>query len=147
ALLRNGIETRSNSIDIKTNNAECSGHIFGADGGLLHCPHPNMSASPVTLLDASDTRRRLLQQGLPLAGAGLLLCGIGILASSGGRAWVAGSALVALGVLAVGAAPLVLVSWDLDYKGHRIRFENSPVFGERLYIDGERISQGALGYT
>jgi hypothetical protein len=27
-----------------------------------------------------------------------------------------------------------------------IRFENSPVFGERLIIDGERITQGALGY-
>jgi hypothetical protein len=106
-----------------------------------------MSAPPVILLDASDSRRRLLQQGLPLAGAGLLLCGIGVLVSSAGRGWLVGGVLITLGVLAVAAAPALLVSWEVDYKGHRIRFENSPVFGERLFIDGERISDGPLGYA
>jgi hypothetical protein len=32
------------------------------------------------------------------------------------------------------------------YKGHTIRFENSVVFGERLYIDGVRITKGVLGF-
>jgi len=81
-----------------------------------------VESKSVTLLDSSNTGRRLLQQGLALAGAVLSVSGF------------------------VVAASRVLVCWDVRYQGHVIRFENNVVFGERRYIDGERITQGALGY-
>jgi hypothetical protein len=50
------------------------------------------------------------------------------------------------GVALVVAAIRVLVRWEASYQGHVIRFESNAVFDERLYVDGERITRGALGY-
>ena len=98
------------------------------------------------LLDASETRRRLLQQGLALVGAALVVSGIVLWASGQGAARGLGlpSAIVGAGLLV--AASRVLVRWEVPYGGHIIRFENSVVFGERLVIDGERFTRGVLGY-
>jgi hypothetical protein len=97
------------------------------------------------LLDATDTRRRLAQQGLALAGAGLIVGGIFFGAISDRTRGAAVAAVIAGAALVV-AASRVLVRWEVHYGGHVIRFENSVVFGERLVIDGERISRGVLGY-
>ena len=100
----------------------------------------------MTLLDASDTGRRLLQQGLALAGAALLVSGVVLAATAHGVTRGLGLAAVAVGAVLVFVASRVLVRWEVLYGGHVIRFENSVVFGERLIIDGERITRGALGY-
>lgn len=100
----------------------------------------------VTLLEASNTGRRLLQQGLALVGAGLLVSGIVVLATGHGVARGLGLSAMVVGAGLLVAASLVLVRFEVDYAGHPIRFENSVVFGERLVIDGERVTGGALGY-
>jgi len=102
------------------------------------------SMAEIVLLHAHQTKRRLAQNAIPLAGTALLLAGIAVLTGTPARApgitaVVAGAALMAL-------SPRLLVSWELTYKGHAIRFENNVVFGERLYVDGRRFTNGMLGY-
>ena len=107
---------------------------------------PGIAAMTQTvLLDTHETTRRLLQNAVPVAGASLLLAGLAVLVGSRGVAVVQGSAAIVAGVGLMALAPRVLVSWEVRYKGHGIRFENSVVFGERLYIDGTRITKGVLG--
>jgi len=101
---------------------------------------------PEVLLDATETRRRLAQQGLALAGAVAIVTGVLVLVSSQGAVRALGGLAVASGALLLVAASRVLVRWEVLYGGHVVRFENSVVFGERLVIDGERITRGALGY-
>jgi len=98
------------------------------------------------LLDASDTGRRLSQQGLALVGAALVVSGIVLMATGQGAARGLGlpAAVVGAGLLFV--ASRILVRWEVPYGGHIIRFENSVVFGERLVINGERFTSGVLGY-
>jgi hypothetical protein len=99
-----------------------------------------------TLLDASDSTRRLLQQGLVLAGGALFVAGLVVVATASAGALGLGLTAMVFGAGLAIAASRVLVSWEVRYEGHIIRFENSVVFGERLVIDGERITRGALGY-
>jgi hypothetical protein len=106
-----------------------------------------MNSQPTTLLDAGDTSRRLLQQALPVAGLLCILGGIGLFVSSPGRSPVPAVALIVAGAGALFSAPWLRVRWTVGYKGHRIRFQNDPVFGERLYIDDESFSSGPLGYA
>jgi membrane-bound ClpP family serine protease len=100
----------------------------------------------VTLLDASDTGRRLLQQGLALAGAALIVAGVVLMVTGDGAMRGLGAIAVVAGVGSLFAASSVLVRWEVPYGGHIVRFENSVVFGERLVIDGERFTAGVLGY-
>jgi hypothetical protein len=99
-----------------------------------------------TLLDASDTGRRLLQQGLALTGGAALLAGVLVLAMMHAAHRAVGGLAIAAGVVLIVAACCVLVQWEVRYEGHIVRFENSVLFGERLVIDGERVTRGALGY-
>jgi len=107
-----------------------------------------MESHSKILLDAGETKRRLLQQSVPFAAAMLLVPGLPLLALTHG----AGRLLAGLGV-AIGAALLgscfaptrLLVRWEVSYKGHRIRFQNHPLFGERLYLDDELVARGGLG--
>ena len=96
------------------------------------------------LLDAHDSVRRLLQNTLPLAGTALLLAGIAVIVSR--HATMQGAIGMALGAGMLLTTPFVLVSFEVPYKGHVIRFEHHVVFGERLYIDGVRFTSGVLGY-
>jgi hypothetical protein len=97
------------------------------------------------LLDAHETGRRLLQNGLPLLGGALLLAGVAVMVAPT-HAYGQGITALVLGFGLLLWCPTVLLRWDVEYKGHAIRFENSVVFGERLYIDGTRITKGPLGY-
>jgi hypothetical protein len=96
------------------------------------------------LLDTHNTRRRLLQNGLPLVGAALVLAGIAVMVAPT-RARIQGGIGIVLGLGLIASAPRVLLRWDIDYKGHAIRFENHILFGERLLIDGVRVARGGLG--
>ena len=98
------------------------------------------------LLDAHETRRRLLQNAVPILGAAGVLAGIAVLVASHGAAVIQGPVAIVAGLVLLLLSPRVLVSWELSYKGHTIRFENNVVFGERLYIDGTRITNGVLGF-
>lgn len=96
------------------------------------------------LLDITDRRTRLLQQGL-MAACGFL----------GGIATVmlvtGALPVVVAGLVVVGAVVLFVVAagikqrWEIEYRGHRIRFENSPVKGERLFLDEGLVATGGFG--
>ena len=103
-------------------------------------------SAPIVLLEEKDTRNRLRQQAVPLAGAILVITGMAILALRDESSKLTGGLMLAGGVALMLASPQLLVAWDVTYKGHAIRFENSVVFGERLIIDEERFSAGVLGY-
>src|SRR5689334_19271915 len=101
--------------------------------------------TPTILLDAHETRRRLLQNSLPLAGIALVLAGSAVIIGPP-HANLQGFLAVGVGLLLMAWAPRVLVQWAVEYKGHSIRFENSVIFGERLFIDDTRITSGIFGY-
>jgi hypothetical protein len=87
-------------------------------------------------LKATDTAGRLLQHGSTLAGVMLLVLAIPMFAQ--GRGFSAlGTAAVALGLVALVCGLRVKICWEVLYKGHTIRFENDPLVGEKLFIDGE----------
>lgn len=37
------------------------------------------------------------------------------------------------------------LEWQVPYKGHVVRFKVHPVWGERLYIDGDLVDRGRPG--
>lgn len=75
-----------------------------------------------------------------------------ILVSSAGAVFALGRGPVWAPILALvaGLAGIVIAGgirqrWELSYKGHDIRFENSPLTGERLYLDGGLVARGGVG--
>ncbi|HEX9886590.1 MAG TPA: hypothetical protein VGA70_08885 [Longimicrobiales bacterium] len=96
------------------------------------------------LLDVTDTRTRIVQQGLGVVG--------GILVAAGATVLITGSAPTFVGLGATVAAIILVVvtagikqRWEIEYRGHRIRFENSPVTAERLYLDDGLVARGGFG--
>jgi serine/threonine-protein kinase len=88
------------------------------------------------LLDATDTRKRLVQNGCVLLGLVIVI----------------GAGLMDLGLIPIliGAGLLVVAArvrqrWEQVYRGHRIGFRNGVFTGERLYIDGKRVGRGGFG--
>lgn len=96
------------------------------------------------LVDVTDRKTRPLQQVL-MAACGLLVgAGYGIFHSGNYPpavpAVIAGAGLVLLVVTA-----RIKQRWEIDYRGHRIRLENSPVTAERLYLDEGLVAKGGVG--
>lgn len=97
-----------------------------------------------TLLDETDTAIRVRQHGSIFAGIFLLLVS---------RVLVESSSWSGLSMIAIGAAVMLFVlaatsdqQWELEYQGHRIRYQNNPLRGERLFIDDKRAARGKFGY-
>lgn len=102
-----------------------------------------MSGGSSTLLEATDVGRRLLQHGAVSAG-------IVVLAAEGLRArrhdpGPVDAAFLLLGFAFLTVGLVVKQRWSLPYRGHRIRFENSPLWSEKLFIDEELVAKGGLG--
>jgi hypothetical protein len=95
------------------------------------------------LLHTHVTTRRLLQTVMPLLGTALLLAGVAVMV--GRQATMQGSLAIAVGAGLMIAASRVTVAWDVPYKGHVIRFTHHVVFGDRLAIDGARVTGGLAG--
>jgi hypothetical protein len=106
-----------------------------------------MATQSVVLLDATEHKYRILQQVAPLLGGALLTVGLSLLVIMPGANRILGvlSALAGVGLFVWGGR--LLVRWEVPYKGHVIRFQNSVVFGERLYIDDDRFDDDALEGT
>jgi hypothetical protein len=89
------------------------------------------------LFEATDRTRRILQHVLLLCGFGLMVAAF----SSFFTLTEAPRSGPVLGILlsivaAFIAAAWVKQRWEVVYKGHRIRFQNSCFTGEALFIDG-----------
>lgn len=97
-----------------------------------------MTMPPVVLLDATEHKSRILQQVAPVLGGALLTVGLSMLVILPGANRLLGVVSALLGVALFVWGGRLLVRWEVPYKGHRIRFQNSIVFGERLYIDDDR---------
>ena len=123
---------------------------------ILRCLDPDpekrpASASAVSamtqtlLLDATTTARRLLQVGLPLVGVLLFVQGPMLLTRlpAADRWWAILPTLAGLAI--IGSVMRFPLQWEVRYKGHRIRFQNHPLFGERLYIDNVLVARGRPG--
>ena len=98
------------------------------------------------LVDVTDRRVRRLQMAGVAGYATLLGIGVAMLSAES----VPG--LAAWGVLATALALLAVVAsvrqrWEVEYKGHRVRFENSAVLAERLFLDGGLVARGGVGKT
>jgi len=105
---------------------------------------PGASPRAQVLLDAVDHRRRLLQHGLALLGVVLLLAaGAAFLLTRGLSATASIAAVLAIVAMACGFR--VTIGWTVPYKGHEIRFENHPIRGEALLIDGVTSGRGRIG--
>jgi len=105
---------------------------------------PGLSARAQVLLDAVEHRRRLLQHGLALLGVVLLLAsGAAFLQTRGVSA--TGSVAAVLAIVAIASGLRMKIRWTVPYRGHEIRFENHPIRGEALLIDGVTCDRGRIG--
>jgi hypothetical protein len=107
------------------------------------------SPASTQLLDATDTSRRgrqtlLMATALPLVAIAIVLL---VPAVRDGRSWLLlVSALCAFGAIIVfRAGARVIQKWEVTYKGHPVRFENSPIHAEKLFIDDELVASGGFG--
>jgi hypothetical protein len=102
-----------------------------------------MTAVETTLLDETDTGRRLVQHLSVFAGVVILLFARVWL--KGDRDLTTGLSIVGVGLALFVVAAVVKQRWDVTYQGEVIRFENNPFTGERLFVDGRRVAKGTLG--
>jgi hypothetical protein len=96
------------------------------------------------LLDARATTRRVLQVVIQVLTIPLLLVGGNVIARSITTGTIRFS-LLAVVLLLVAFELRYPLAWAVSYKGHRIRFRNHAIFGERLYLDDQLVDRGRFG--
>lgn len=109
-----------------------------------------MSYLVTQLLDETDTGQRAKQHMLILAGLLDMFLGVALavgMVSYSPIVRVAGLAIIAGGVFMVLLASRIRQRWEVEYRGHKIRFENEPIFGEKLFIDDRLAARGGLGFS
>jgi hypothetical protein len=97
------------------------------------------------LFEGSNTRGRVVQSLLPLIGTVVGAIGVTMLVRAGGGFGAASVVTTIAGALLIVLPLRTVIGWDVSYKGHTIRFENDPCFGERLLIDGQVVDRGGVG--
>lgn len=100
-------------------------------------------AGETVLLDAVDRRVRALQHVTILLGIFLLFTGgaIAMRQGAGPRALAA----LGAGLVVIASAMFARQRWEVEYRGHRIRFENGPTTAEQLFVDGRLVGRGGFG--
>jgi hypothetical protein len=97
----------------------------------------------VTLLDETDVVKRLIQHSTVLLGIVVLLLAGKLADRTNVRLSLA---IIGAGLALFVLASLVRQTWDVPYKGQRIRFVNNPLRGEYLLVDGVPVASGELGF-
>lgn len=96
------------------------------------------------ILDVTDKRVRSMQV-ICMAISGSLV-GLSLALLPRGGASILPALLLGLPGLAIFIlAASLRQRWEIEYRGHRIRFENSPVTAEKLYIDEGLVARGGVG--
>lgn len=109
-----------------------------------------MSYIVTPLLDETDTRQRTRQHVLILGGIADMVIGLALasgMVSYNPVVRVAGMAVIAGGLAMTLLASRIRQRWEVGHEGHRIRFENDPIFGEKLFIDDHLAARGGLGFS
>lgn len=96
------------------------------------------------LLDVTDRKTRLLQQ-LLMAACGLLTGLVVALVQADAISPIMAGVLATLTVVTFVVTAGIKQRWELDYRGHLIRFENSPIMAEKLYLDEGLVAKGGFG--
>lgn len=99
------------------------------------------------LLEVSDTRQRVIQTIVPMAGVLLGAAGVAMWVRAGGGPSVMAVSSTVIGITLIVVSLRSVIAWDVTYKGHAIRFQNDPCFAERLYVDGQLVARGGVGLS
>jgi hypothetical protein len=103
------------------------------------------AGTETVLLEASDTGRRWIQTIVPLFGTVLGAAGVSmwVRADGGVSVFAVSATLIGIGLIVMSLR--TIITWDVSYKGHAIRFQNDPCLAERLFIDGQLVARGGVG--
>ena len=123
---------------------------------VLQCLDPDPLRRPATVQDAAamlqtvllDDRkraRRILQVVQQMLIAPLVIAGGALLLRPGTGSKIAGALMLAAVAVMMVVELRYPLGWKVSYKGHRIRFQNHPIFGERLFIDDVLVDRGRFG--
>jgi hypothetical protein len=105
----------------------------------------NAAGTETVLLDVSDSGRRWIQTIVPIVGTILGALGVAMwFRADGGPGVVAVSATV-IGIVLVVVSLRTIITWEVSYKGHAIRFQNDPCLAERLFVDDQLVARGGVG--
>jgi serine/threonine-protein kinase len=108
---------------------------------------PVKAPAPSTLenlLEGSDRAKRLLQHGGLLIVFPLGCTGVLMVFFNPHLLWLGFGLLAAAFVFGYGVSR-IKQRWTVTYRGHPIRFENSCITGESLFIDNVRVARGGVG--
>jgi hypothetical protein len=103
------------------------------------------AAEPIVLLDASDTRMRLIQHAVVYLGIVTLAVSGIVIKKSHGPIPPAGLVGMFVGLALIGATFFLKLGWSVNHRGHAIRFDNDVMRGSRLFIDGRRVAAVGSG--
>ncbi len=107
----------------------------------------HIAGTETLLLEATDTRKRPIQTIVPMAGVLLGAAGVAMWVRAGGGPTVIAVATTVIGLVLIAVSLRSVMAWEVTYKGHAIRFQNDPCFAEQLFIDGQRVARGGVGYV
>lgn len=113
--------------------------------GRTQTGEPAHAGTETVLLEASDTGRRWIQTLMPLVGTGIGAAGVSMWFRADGGPTVLAVAATVIGIGVIVWSLRTIITWDLSYKGHAIRFQNDPCLTERLFIDGQLVARGGVG--
>jgi len=110
-----------------------------------------MSYVVTPLLDKTDTKTRLRQHALLMLGVASALAGISLTINGAlkdlPRTLITGMVLIIVGIALHFLAARAIQVFETSYKGHPVRFNNSPLTAERLFIDGQQVARGGFGFA
>ena len=123
---------------------------------IAQCLAPDPAARPASahevsallqtvVLDARATTRRWFQLVAQSGAVPLMTVGGGMVLRANGLDAIIGALMLLTVVVLVAIEIRYPLGWEAVYKGHAIRFRNHPIFGERLYVDGQLVDRGRFG--
>ena len=131
AELFEGAISRQNKLPVET--------LIDADQSVIK----KKTARKMTkLLEEVDRSLRPTQNIGILASSVLALIALQVIHKS---LFPLGIALIMPGIVVVWASIRLKQKWETEYKGHKIRFENSHITGEKLFLDDALVAKGGFG--
>ncbi len=98
------------------------------------------------LLDETDYSARQLQH-MAAPAATFLMIGGAIMFGVFPKLWLLGACGMGAACFLYYLAGITKQQWDVIYRGHKIRFDNSVYASGRLYIDKQLVASGGVGPT